>query len=113
VLEGGAELALRNVYNYPNPTPGPTRFIFEHNQPPGTVARVQLRIYTLAGRPVRTLEREEPLVGGLVQIPFDGLDEDFDRLASGIYLYRVRVAVDRADGGTEVTEHVERLAVIR
>lgn len=113
VLGGDAALSLRNVYNYPNPTPGPTRFIFEHNQTPGTLARVQLRIYTLAGRPVRTLELEEPLSGGLVQIPFDGLDEDFDRLASGVYLYRVRVAVDRADGGTEVTEHIERLAVIR
>ncbi|MDX1420136.1 MAG: type IX secretion system sortase PorU [Rubricoccaceae bacterium] len=112
-LDGGAALALRNVYNYPNPTSGPTRFIFEHNQPPGTLARVQLRIYSLAGRPVRTLEHEEPLTGGLVQIPFDGLDDDFDRLASGVYLYRVRVAVDRADGGTEVTEHIERLAVIR
>jgi hypothetical protein len=113
VVGADAALALRNVYNYPNPTPGPTRFIFEHNQAPGTVARVQLRIYTLAGRPVRTLELEEPLPGGLVQIPFDGLDDDFDRLATGVYLYRVRVAVDRADGGTEVTEHVERLAVIR
>lgn len=113
VLGEGGTLALRNVYNYPNPTPGPTRFIFEHNQAPGTLARVQLRIYTLAGRPVRTIELEEPLSGGLVQIPFDGLDEDFDRLASGVYLYRVRVAVDQPDGGTAVTEHVERLAVIR
>jgi hypothetical protein len=112
-VAGSAALALRNVYNYPNPTPGPTRFIFEHNQPPGTMARVQLRIYTLAGRPVRTLELEEPLAGNLVQIPFDGLDEDLDPLASGVYLYRLRVAVDLPDGTTEVTEHVERLAVIR
>src|SRR5690606_18044898 len=88
-------------------------FIFEHNQAPGTLARVQLRIYTLAGRPVRTIELEEPLSGGLVQIPFDGLDEDFDRLPSGVYLHRVRVAVDQPHGRTAVTEHIERLPGIR
>lgn len=113
-VRGGSEnLTLRHVYNYPNPTTGATRFIFEHNQPPGTLARIQLRIYSLSGRPVRTLEIEENLTGGLVQIPFDGVDEDLDRLASGVYLYRLRVAVDRADGETDVTEHIERLAVIR
>ncbi len=113
VRTGSEELTLRNLYNYPNPTSGATRFVFEHNQPPGTLARIQLRIYSLSGRPVRTIEREESLSGGLVQIPFDGLDDDLDRLGSGVYLYRLRVAVDRADGETDVTEHIERLAVIR
>ncbi len=113
VVTGDEGLALRNVYNYPNPTTGRTRFLFEHNQPAGTMARVQLRLYTLAGRPVRTLEWEDALSGNLVQIPFDGLDEDFDPLATGIYLYHVRVSVDRPDGGTDVAERIERLAVIR
>ena len=117
-VEPDGELVLRNVYNYPNPTSGATRFVFEHNQPPGTVARVQLRIYTLSGRPVRTLDAEETLLGGvlsgsLVQIPWDGRDEDFDTLATGIYLYKVRVEVERPDGETQVSERIERLAVIR
>ena len=106
-------LTLRNVFNYPNPTPGQTRFLFEHNQAPGTLAEVQLRIYTLSGRPVRTMEREEVLGGGPVQLPFDGLDEDADPIASGIYLYRLRVAVDTPDGTRAVAEQIERLAVIR
>ena len=113
VREGSEKLALRHVYNYPNPTTGATRFVFEHNQAPGTLARIQLRIFSLSGRPVRTIEFEESLTGGLVQIPFDGLDEDLDALGSGIYLYRLRVAVDRLDGETDVAEHIERLAVIR
>src|SRR5690606_10054599 len=97
---------------------GATRFIFEHNQPLGTVARVQLRIYTLSGRPVKTLDAEETLLGGvltgsMVQIPWDGRDEDFDALATGIYLYKVRVEVERPDGETQVSERIERLAVIR
>ena len=118
VVEPDGELVLRNVYNYPNPTTGPTRFVFEHNQPPGTLARVQLRVYTLSGRPVVTLDDVQTLpagalTGSLVQIPWDGRDEDFDALASGVYLYKLRVEVERGDGETEVSERVERLAVIR
>jgi hypothetical protein len=117
-VEPDGDLVLRNVYNYPNPTTGPARFVFEHNQPPGTVARIQLRIYTLSGRPVRTLDAEETLpagafTGSVVQIPWDGRDEDFDRLATGVYLYKVRVEVERPDGETQVSERIERLAVIR
>lgn len=111
-------VVVQNLFPYPNPTAGPTRFTFEHNQPPGTEAEVQLRIYTLAGRPVRTIDGAEALPDGVlpartVQIPWDGLDDDRDRLASGVYLFRLRMEVPALDGGSQVTEHVERLAIIR
>ncbi len=111
-------LSVSNVYNYPNPMNRETRFIFEHNQPSGTPARVQLRIYTLNGRPIRTIDTEEALpegilTGGTVQIHWDGRDDDFDRLATGIYLYRLRVEAEQSDGSTQVSEHIEKLAVIR
>src|SRR5690606_29427641 len=101
-----------------NPTSGETRFIFEHNQPAGVPARIQLRIYTLSGRPVRTIETEEALPSGvmpagLVQIPWDGRDEDFDELATGIYLYKLRVEIEAAEGERQVSEHIEKLAIIR
>ena len=87
-------------------------------QPVGTPARVQLRIYTLAGRPVRTIDGEEALPGRFlsdrtIQIPWDGLDDDADRLGSGVYLVRLRLETDDPAGGTRVAERVERLAVIR
>jgi len=111
-------LVVRSVLPYPNPTAGPSRFFVEHNQPVGTPARVQLRIYTLAGRPVRTIDGTEALPGGFlsdrtVQIPWDGLDDDADRLGSGVYLVRLRLETDDPAGGTRVAERVERLAVIR
>jgi len=111
-------LELRNVFNYPNPMSRRTQFVFEHNQPPGTEAQVRLRIYTLAGRPVRTIDGDEALPGGVlpggpVQIPWDGRDEDFDRVSTGIYLYKVRVEVERGDGQRSVAERIEKLAVIR
>ena len=113
VVSEAEALALQNVFNYPNPTPGRTRFVFEHNQPVGTPASIQVRIYTLSGRPVRTLEQDDLLRAGPAQITFDGLDDDLDPLSSGIYLYKVRVEVEGRDGERQVSEHVERLAVIR
>jgi len=118
VISGTDELAIRNAYNYPNPTPGPTRFMFEHNQAPGTPARVRLRVFALSGRPVATIEGDEALPGGmlpggLVQISWEGRDDDLGRLATGVYLWHLRVEVDRPEGGTDVVERVERLALIR
>ena len=112
------DLVLRNVYNYPNPTSGRTQFIFDHNQPTGTSADVQIRIYTLAGRPIRTMETEEALPSGVltagpVQVLWDGRDEDLNLVASGIYLYKVRVAVEGFDGERHVSEQIEKIAVIR
>ena len=111
-------LRLANVYNYPNPMSTRTRFVFEHNQPPGTPARVRVRIYTLNGTPVKTIATDEALPAGVltsgpVQILWDGMDDDLDRLATGIYLYQLRVEVDQADGTTQATDVVEKLAVIR
>ncbi|MDX1546023.1 MAG: type IX secretion system sortase PorU [Rhodothermales bacterium] len=114
VVTDGEALVLRNVFNYPNPTTGPTRFVFEHNQPVGTLASVRVRVYTLSGRAVRTLELDDvPLTAGPMPVAFDGRDDDFDVLAPGIYLYKVRVEVDGADGERQVSEHIEKLAVIR
>lgn len=111
-------LSVRNVFNYPNPTSGATRIIFEHNQLPGTPAEVQVRIYSLSGRPVRTIDTDEALPAGIltagpVQVMWDGRDEDFDPVATGIYLYKVRVAVDEPDGERRVAERIEKIAIIR
>jgi Peptidase family C25 len=111
-------LSVTNVYNYPNPMSQETRFVFEHNQTLGTPANVRVRIYTLNGQIIRTIDSEEALPGGvlnkgIIQIPWDGRDEDFDRVATGIYLYTLRVQVDSAEGDRQVSERVEKIAVIR
>ena len=112
------ELTLRNVFNYPNPTSGPTWFVFQHNQPPGTPAEVSVRIYTLSGWPVRTLSSEEILPNGVlehstVKIYWDGRDEDLDLLSTGVYLYRVRVETQSESGERNVAQHIEKLVIIR
>ena len=109
----GEDLVLRNVYNYPNPTTGETRFVFEHNQPAGTSASIQVRIYTIAGRLIREIEVDDILPGGVIQLPWDGRDEDTDALATGVYLYKLRVEVEQPDGERQVSEKLEKLAIIR
>ncbi len=113
VVADEAQLVLRNVLNYPNPTTGPTRFVFEHNQVPGTPVSVQVRVYSLAGRPVRTIETEDALPGGAMQIIWDGTDDDYARLPSGVYLYKVRVETLGSGGERQVSEIIERLTIIR
>ena len=112
VVTDTEELVIRNIFNYPNPTTGPTRFVFEHNQVPGTPVKVRVRVYTLAGRPVRTLEAEELLSAGPMQILWDGLDNDYSRLSPGVYLYKLRAETMGAEA-LHVAEMVEKLAVIR
>ncbi len=113
VVADDAQLVVRNVYNYPNPTGGPTRFVFEHNQIPGTPVHIQVRIYSLAGRPVRTIETDEALPSGAMQIIWDGTDDDYARLSPGMYLYKVRVEIHGADGERQVSEVIEKLAIVR
>ncbi len=101
-------LSIRNVYNYPNPTSGYTRFIFEHNQA-GNTLDVMIRVFTLSGKPVAQLrDRSLSVSGGLASLEWDGTDADGNRLASGTYLYHVRVATD-----TDTRETVEKLVIIR
>ncbi|HUF09291.1 MAG TPA: type IX secretion system sortase PorU, partial [Rhodothermales bacterium] len=111
-------LVLQNVFNYPNPMARSTRFVFEHNQPAGTPARVRLRLYSVSGRVLSVLDESETLPsgvlpGGPVQIPWDGRDDDLDELATGVYLYQLKVTVDLPSGEEDSVEHIGRLAVLR
>jgi len=112
VVTDTEQLEIRNVFNYPNPTTGPTRFVFEHNQVPGTPVKVRVRVYTLNGRPIKSLEAEDLLPAGPMQIPWDGLDNDYAKLSPGVYLYKLRAETMGADA-IHVAERIEKLAVIR
>jgi hypothetical protein len=106
------ELAIKNVYNYPNPMNSYTRFVFEHNQA-GQEMDVQLRIYTLSGKPVARISRENLITSGnLVQIAWDGHDDDNNPLAAGTYLYHLQVKSDY-NGKKRTEEKIERIVIIR
>jgi flagellar hook assembly protein FlgD len=89
-------VALRNIFNYPNPFTTSTCFQFDHNQAGKTIS-VEIKIYSLSGRLVKTLNKEMISDGAIRLdncIPWDGLDEYGDKLGKGIYLYRVGVETE-------------------
>ncbi|HRD79833.1 MAG TPA: type IX secretion system sortase PorU [Saprospiraceae bacterium] len=93
VVANSAEIALQRVLNYPNPFTDFTCFQFDHNLA-GQEMDVLVQIFTVSGRLVKTLE-ERVMGDGALRlddcIRWDGRDEYGDRLARGVYLYKVRV----------------------
>lgn len=82
-------LVLENVLNYPNPFDESTEFFFESSQ----YANIEIKIYTVAGRLIRTLES---MVGvGHNAIFWDGRDQEGDRPANGVYLYKIKATSDQ------------------
>ena len=107
------EQVIRDVYPYPNPMNTHTTFAFRVEG--GANERLgdfSLRIYTLSGRLVRELEErhlDAPLRVGWNAVRWNGRDQDGDRVATGVYLYRVRIE------GAETTFRgdIEKISVIR
>ncbi|MCB5234309.1 MAG: T9SS type A sorting domain-containing protein [Candidatus Cloacimonetes bacterium] len=72
--------------NYPNPFNPETTIAFELREP----AMCSLKIYNMRGQVVRTLVNEE-LSSGRHSRMWDGLDDNGSSVASGMYLYRVKI----------------------
>ena len=104
VLEGGAP-EVRDVFVYPNPCSGRTAVSWTQTVP----AAVELRIYTVSGRPVRRV-RGIPGEAGYNQVCWDCRDDDGDPVASGSYVYLLRVETS-ADG--EASAETGVIAVVR
>jgi hypothetical protein len=80
--------ALRDAYSFPNPFDDElgTRFVFTLTGE--TPADVLVRVYTVSGRLVYET-RLPGLPPGHHEIPWDGLDEEGQKLANGIYFYKL------------------------
>lgn len=91
VVQNSQDLSISRVINYPNPFTTKTSFYFEHNHP-GTPLSVTLQIFTVTGRIIKTIKQDIVSDGFRSQpIDWDGKDEYGDRVAQGIYFYRLQV----------------------
>ena len=81
---------ITNVLNAPNPVRTNTAFTYNLVQIPD---RVTIKIYTVSGRLIRTLE-DASARRHYNETYWDGRDENGVRLANGIYFYRVIVETD-------------------
>jgi hypothetical protein len=109
------KLALSHVLNYPNPFAKQTTFHFDHNRS-GQELNVQVQIFTIAGRLVRTLQANIPASGSHVpassndtSLSWNGRDEYDDQLARGVYIYRVSV---RSNSDQATTSKFEKLVIL-
>ncbi|HCV43199.1 MAG TPA: hypothetical protein DGH68_06920 [Bacteroidetes bacterium] len=93
------QLKISDVFNYPNPFANGTSFTFRQNLL--APLNVTVKIYTLAGRLIQTLDVTSP-GEPFVRIPWDGRDRDGDILANGVYLYKVIVRTADGRFGSEV-----------
>ncbi len=83
---------ITNVFNYPNPFSTSTKFVFTL-----TGAEVptymKIQIYTITGKVIKEISLEElgdiHIGRNITEYSWDGTDEFGDRLANGVYLYRV------------------------
>ena len=100
VVVNDQKLALEHVLNYPNPFSHQTSFHFDHNRA-GDPLEVQVQIFTVSGKLVKTLSDrfESPAPSHVGRTGFfdgsslswDGKDEYQDKLAKGVYVYKVTV----------------------
>lgn len=102
------ELLVTRVLNYPNPFTTATRFWFEHNKP-GQDLFVQIHIFSLTGRVVKTIEKTINTPGNRsCEVNWDGRDEFGDKLGRGVYIYRLKVFTN----GSKPRTVMEKLVIL-
>jgi flagellar hook assembly protein FlgD len=86
------ESSITNFYPYPNPFSSSTRFVFTLTGS-DVPSDLKIQIMTVTGKVVREITKSEigPIRIGnnKTEYAWDGTDEFGDKLANGVYLYRV------------------------
>jgi len=106
-VAANGELALQNVYNYPNPMTDITNFMFQHNSESPVTA--QIRIYTVSGRLIKELNKSN-ITDKFVSIEWDGKDSDGDNIANGTYLYKILI---QSNDGTLSKNSIGKIAMLK
>lgn len=109
IVFGDDKLEIRRVLNYPNPFVNYTEFWFEHNRPTETLD-VQVQVFTVTGKVVKTLNRTIFTEGGLSRdIVWDGRDDFGDRIGKGVYVYKLTV---KSSLTNQQVEKFEKLVIL-
>jgi len=83
---------MQNVYNYPNPFSTHTEFTFEHDLANSQVD-IGIGIYTISGKLIKSIQDSRFASGSRISdIAWDGRDDYGNKLAKGIYLYKIKLS---------------------
>lgn len=108
IVAASAEMALRQVLNYPNPFTTNTKFFVEHNQC-CTSLSLSIQIYTISGKLVRTINHYVQNEGFRIDgIEWDGKDDYGDKIGRGVYIYKVKIK----GGNGKAAEKIEKLVIL-
>lgn len=110
VVLDDSELVLEHVLNYPNPFVNFTEFWFNHNKP-NEPLEVQIQIYTVSGKLVKTINQLVQNTGSLSRdITWDGLDDFGQKIGKGVYVYKLSVNATLSD---IKAEKFEKLVILQ
>lgn len=102
------ELAISHLLNYPNPFTTYTEFFFEHNQVCNQL-ETKIEIFTVTGKLVKSIIQTVNSSGFRTDgIAWDGRDEYGDKLARGVYVYRLSIETNSG----EKSEKIEKLVIL-
>lgn len=108
VVVNNTDLTLNHVYNYPNPFTTKTKFMFEYNTSCDNI-KVKIEIFTITGKLVKSISKDIFVTGYREDsIEWDGRDDYGDKLARGVYIYKVTVT----DSDKKRAEKIEKLVIL-
>lgn len=110
VHDENQDLVIENVLNYPNPFVNYTEFWFNHNS--SAPLNVTIQIFTISGRLVRTITGSTELSvnsGFSRDIIWNGLDDFGDKVAKGVYIYKLNV---RSEVLNKNVSKIEKLVIL-
>lgn len=108
IVAESAELALKQVLNYPNPFTTSTKFMFQHNQACNPL-NVTIQVYTISGKIVKTIRQSILCEGYRPEgINWDGRDDYGDKLGRGVYIYKLSIL----DINNKKAEKIEKLVIL-
>ena len=101
---------IDNVLNYPNPFINYTEFWFNHNS--STQLNVTIQVFTISGRLVKTILGTTESTGNNSfsrDFYWDGRDDFGDKVAKGVYIYKLNV---RSESLNKSVSKIEKLVIL-
>ena len=103
-------LAIHDLLNFPNPMGDVTTFYFQLTQP---VNQITFEIFTLSGKNIWSRRSyslgADSYPNSASRIVWDGRDDDGDRVATGVYLYKATAV---PQNGGEAVEEFGKIVVV-
>ena len=108
VVAKSADLALKEVMNYPNPFTTHTQFMFQHNQT-CVPLKVTVQIYSVSGKLVKTIRQDVNCDNGKTEaVEWDGKDDYGQRIGRGVYVYKLAII----NPENKKAEKIEKLVIL-